>query len=156
MMSRHLELLTVISFSLGLLSCTDNQKDESLAQFAIEPHMTSSSLELKTRKAIVPLVQNAAAQLTGAVKLRREATCIGGPVKRSAYFSLSSPSQLHSTSPCVSSEDHLKRNLNVVDRPEDSIPRTIPDSQHSAGVEVESHIQCFDDLIACLDVDKVL
>jgi hypothetical protein len=118
--------------------------------------MTSRSLEVNARKTIVtPLLQNAAAQLTGAVKLRVEATCTSSIVKRSTYFSRSSPSQLHPISPAVSPAEHPKRKIDVLDKPDDSLPSATPDTQNSE-VEIESHIKCFDDVTDCLGFDKVL
>ena len=138
---------------------TEQQKDESLFPFvrSLESQLTSRSLEINAKKTVVPpLLQNAAARLTGAAKLRVKATCTSGTVKRSTYFSRSSPSQLHPTSSDVIPEDHPKRNIDLLDKPDDSSLTIIPDTQNFEGVEIENHIQCFDDVTDCLDVDKVL
>lgn len=141
---------------IGSFACAEKHRDGNLSQFALESRMISRPLEVKARTTIVPaLLQDATAQLTDAVKLRVKATCTSGVVKRSAYFSRSLPSQLHPTSPGVSPEDHPKRNIDVLDKPDDSLPSTTPDTQNSEGIDIESHIRCFDDVTDCLGVDKV-
>ncbi|KAG0556088.1 hypothetical protein KC19_11G025000 [Ceratodon purpureus] len=131
------------------------QEDENLSHFALESQTTSRSLEVKAKTTVVPaLLQESAAQLTGAVKWRVKTTCTSGTLKRSAYFSGSLPSQLHPRSPSVSTDDLPKTNINMLDKPDDSLPSTTPGTQNSKDVEIERHIQCFDDVTEFLGGDE--
>jgi len=101
-------------------------------------------------------VQKAAAQLTSAMQLRAETTCLGGPGKRSAYFSQTSPSPLHPSSPGASLEADHKRNVDVLeDISEGSLPSIHPEAQVSKEVEIECDTQRFNDVQNCPDVNKV-
>lgn len=129
----------------------EKQKNES----PFYSRITSNPVDSKASKTSVPSrVQKAAAQLTSAMQLRAEATCLGGPGKRSAYFSRTSPSPLHPSSPGVSLEVDYKRNVDVVDISEGSLPSIHPEAQVSKEVEIECDTQRFNDVQNCPDVHK--
>lgn len=150
------ENVDCVQLLTGPSACTEKQEDENLSHFALESQTTSRSLEVKAKTTVVPaLLQESAAQLTGAVKWRVKTTCTSGTLKRSAYFSGSLPSQLHPRSPSVSTDDLPKTNINMLDKPDDSLPSTTPGTQNSKDVEIERHIQCFDDVTEFLGGDEV-
>lgn len=133
--------------------CTEvKQNDENVSPFVVDRKTTSMTVEVKTRKAFVPpLLQNSAAQQISETKLRGESTCTRAAVKRSGYFSRPALSKLHPTGPGMFSEDHRKRNTD-----EGSLWSTSTNTQNSEGVELADHTECYDDVINCPDVDKVL
>lgn len=116
-------------------ACTEKQKD-AFADFALGSRLTTKSLEMKTRTTHVPaLLQDAADHLIRIVKLRAKSTCVSAIVHRGAYFSGSIPSQVHPRSYGVSPGDLSKRNINVLDKPDDLLLSTTPDTPICEGVE---------------------
>lgn len=122
----------------------EKQRDELPSPFPMD---SPSPVKAKVSKTSVPLLQIAAAQLTSAKQLRVQATCPS--VKRSAYFSQSSPSPLPPTSPNVSPE------VDAVDKSGDSPPHILPDTQNSEAAEIEYESLRFNDMQSCPDANKV-
>lgn len=133
-------------FLSSLFVCADEkQRDEIQYPFPMD---SPSSVKAKVSKTSVPLLQIAAAQLTSAKQLRVQAISPG--VKKSAYFSQSSPSPLPPTSPSVSPE------VDAVDKAGDSSPHILSDTQTSEAADIDYESLLYDDVQTCADANKVL